>query len=63
VEGDFRGKGVHEASRLAALAEGGGTVASTATVGFVSQYPATEPRTVTLKGITEPVEIVSIDWR
>ena len=26
------------------------------------QYPATEPRTVTLKGISEPVEVVSIDW-
>ena len=63
VGGDFRGKGVHEAARIAALAEGGEIVASRATVGAVSQYPVTEPRTVTLKGISEPMEIVSIDWR
>jgi class 3 adenylate cyclase len=63
VEKDFRGKGVHEASRIAALAEGGEIVASRATVGSASQYPASEPRTVTLKGISEPVDVVSIDWR
>jgi class 3 adenylate cyclase len=59
----FRGKGVHEAARIAALAEGGEIVASRATVGAGSQYPLTEPRTVTLKGISEPTEVVSIDWR
>ena len=63
VEKDFRGKGVHEAARIAALAEGGEIVASKATVGPDAQYPVTEPRTVTLKGISEPVEVVSIDWR
>ena len=63
MERDFRGKGVHEASRIAALAEGGEIVASKETVGAASQYPVTEPRTVTLKGITEPVEVVSVDWR
>jgi class 3 adenylate cyclase len=63
VEKDFRGKGVHEASRIAALAEGGEIVASRATVGPSAQYPVTEPRTVSLKGISEPVEVVSIDWR
>ena len=60
---DFRGKGVHEAARIAALADGGQIVASKATVGSVSQYPLAEPRTVTLKGISEPMEVVSIDWR
>ena len=63
VENGFRGKGVHEAARIAALAEGGEIVASRTTVGAGSQYPLTEPRTVTLKGISEPMEIVSIDWR
>jgi class 3 adenylate cyclase len=63
VEKDFRGKGVHEASRIAALADGGEIVASRDTVGSGSQYPASEPRTVTLKGLSEPVEVVSIDWR
>jgi class 3 adenylate cyclase len=60
---DFRGKGVHEAARIAALADGGQIIASKATVGSVSLYPVTEPQTVTLKGISEPMEVVSIDWR
>lgn len=60
---DFHGKGVHEAARIAALAEGGEIVASKATIGPASPYPATAPRTVTLRGISEPIEVVSIDWR
>ena len=60
---DFRGKGVHEAARIAALADGGEIIASKATAGSASQFPLTEPRTVTLKGISEPMEVVSIDWR
>ena len=63
MQGGFRGKGVHEAARIAALAEGDEIVASKATVGSASQYATTEPRTVTLKGISEPMDVVSIDWR
>jgi class 3 adenylate cyclase len=63
VGADFRGKGVHEAARIASLAEGGEIVASRTTVGAAPQYPASEPRTVTLKGISEPMEVVTIDWR
>jgi class 3 adenylate cyclase len=59
---DFRGKGVHEAARIAALAEGGEIVASKATVGSPSQYRVTAERTVTLRGLSEPVDVVSIDW-
>ena len=60
---NFQGKGVHEAARIAALADGGEIIASRATVGSGSPYPASEPRTVTLKGISEPLDVVSIDWR
>jgi len=63
VEGDFRGRGVHEAARIAALGEGDEIVASKATVGDAAQYPVSEPRTVELKGLSEPVEVVSVDWR
>jgi class 3 adenylate cyclase len=63
VGSDFRGIGVHEAARIAAIAQGGEIVASRATIGADSQYPASEPRTVSLKGIAEPMEIVSVDWR
>jgi class 3 adenylate cyclase len=63
VGANFRGKGVHEAARIANLAEGGEIVASKATVGSSSPYRASEPRSVTLKGLSEPMEVVSIDWR
>jgi len=58
---DFRGKGVHEAARIAALAGAGEIIASTSTVG--SMPGLSEPRTVELKGISEPVEIVTVGWR
>ena len=63
VGNSFRGKGVHEAARIAALAGGGEIIASRATVGEDSPYAASEPRVVTLRGIAEPIEIVTIDWR
>ncbi len=62
VEGDFRGKGVHEAARIAALAAGGEIMASRQTAEG-SSARTTEPRTVELKGIAEPVEVVEIAWR
>lgn len=62
IERDFRGKGVHEAARIAALAEGGEIVASRSTAEGIT-YPVSQPRTVTLKGISEPVDIVTVDWR
>ncbi len=61
VERNFQGRGVHEASRIATLAEGGEILASRETA---AGHPgASEPRSVSLKGIAEPIEIVTIDWR
>src|SRR6266511_4825500 len=54
---DFKGKGVHEAARIAALAEGNQILASRETA--VGSYPVSESRKVALKGISEPIEIVS----
>lgn len=62
VGSDFRGKGVHEASRIAGLAAAGEILASEGTAAGTA-FAASEPRTVTLKGLTEPVSVVSIDWR
>lgn len=62
VAQNFRGKGVHEAARIAALAGGGEILASQVTVAG-SRYQVSPSRTVTLKGIVEPMEVVSIDWR
>jgi len=61
VGNNFSGKGVHEAARIAALAEGGEILASRQTV--TPRFSASEPRTVTLKGIAEPMDIVSIQWQ
>jgi class 3 adenylate cyclase len=61
VEHNFRGRGVHEAARIAALADAGEILASKATAE--GRPNGSAPRAVTLKGIAEPVEVVSIDWR
>jgi class 3 adenylate cyclase len=58
---NFSGMGVHEAARIAALAEGGEILASRRTV--TSQVAVSEPRTVTLRGIATPIEIVTVEWR
>jgi len=60
----YRGKGVHEAARIAALAMGGQIVASRSTVdGLTDPVGYSDPRDVSLKGIAQPVEIVTIDWQ
>ena len=58
---DFSGKGVHEAARIAALADGDQIVASRVTAAD-GRYPISEPRIVTLRGTSEPIEIVTVDW-
>ncbi len=61
---DYGGKGVHEAARIAALAEGGEILSSQATLaGDAVRYSLSEPRLVSLKGISEPVPVVAIEWR
>jgi class 3 adenylate cyclase len=62
VAQNFRGKGVHEAARIAGLAGGSEIYASQVTAAG-SRYPASDPRSVALKGIAEPIEIVTVDWR
>jgi class 3 adenylate cyclase len=52
---------VHEAARIAALANGDEILSSRATAAD-GRFPISEPRTVTLRGTSESVEIVTIDW-
>jgi class 3 adenylate cyclase len=52
VAGNFRGKGVHEAARIAALAQGDEIMASVATVG--EKVPTSNRRSVELKGCPRP---------
>jgi class 3 adenylate cyclase len=58
---NFSGKGVHEAARIAALAAGDEIMASLATAAD-GRFPVSEPKPVTLRGTSEPVEVVSVDW-
>lgn len=62
VGDNFTGKGVHEASRISGLADGGEILASRETAAG-GRFPLSQPRTVMVKGIAEPVEVVSVDWR
>ena len=59
---DYRGKGVHEAARIAALAAGGEILASWHTAQ-PCKFPVSEPREVSLKGIAQPMQVVAISWR
>ena len=62
--GAYRGKGVHEAARIAAAAEAGEILASRASLEMLAgQFSASPPRAITLRGISQPVEVVTIDWR
>jgi class 3 adenylate cyclase len=61
---DYSGGEVHKAARIAALAEGGEILVSVATVAVAEgEFEVSEPREVTLKGVTGPVEVSRIEWR
>ncbi len=60
-DGSYRGRGVHEAARIGALAGGAEIVASASSAG--DAFAASAPRSVSLKGLSEPVEVVTIEWR
>jgi class 3 adenylate cyclase len=59
---DYRGKGVHEAARIGAVAQGSEVLASWHTAQ-PCKFALSEPYEVSLKGIAQPVQVVSINWR
>ena len=59
---DYRGKGVHEAARIAAEAKGGEVLASWHTAQ-PCKFALSEPREVSLKGIAQPVQVVTVSWK
>lgn len=59
---DYSGVGVHVAARVAALAEGGGIVASAATLDEAGEVAVSDTREATLKGVREPVRVASVSW-
>jgi class 3 adenylate cyclase len=63
-ESDYGGETVHAAARIGALAGAGEILASAETLRHARGRHATaNSRTVDLKGISEPVEVVSVGWR
>jgi class 3 adenylate cyclase len=64
VRDDYRGRGVHQAARIGALAEGGEILVTAETIAAAGgSWEASEPREVTLKGFSEPVRVMSVSWR
>jgi len=61
-EHDYLGKGVHVAARIGAMANGGEILASRGVVAYLGRLALSSPRATTLKGLSEPVEVVSIGW-
>jgi class 3 adenylate cyclase len=59
----YTGLGVHAAARVGAIAGGGEIVASASTVDGLEGLMLSERRSVPLKGIAEPLEVVTVDWR
>jgi class 3 adenylate cyclase len=62
--GDYAGLGVHQAARVGALADAGEIVVTCESVdGEPIPYAVMNERAVSLKGIAQPVRVVSIDWK
>ncbi len=60
---DYAGFGIHEAARIGGVAEGGEILVTAATLDSAKTTYPRQKRSVTLKDISEPVEVASIDWR
>jgi class 3 adenylate cyclase len=60
---DYSGMGVHTAARVGAIAEGGEILASAATLEGMDDVETVDRRSVSLKGIAEPVEVAAVVWR
>ncbi|HTK43849.1 MAG TPA: adenylate/guanylate cyclase domain-containing protein [Patescibacteria group bacterium] len=63
--GNYRGRGVHVAARVGAAATREEILISQATVDAAKaiKFSLSEPRSVQLKGVGEPVQVHSVDWR
>ena len=61
---DYAGIGVNQAARIGAAAEGGEILVSASSLATARSSPAESARRrVSLKGISEPVEVASVAWR
>jgi class 3 adenylate cyclase len=61
--GNYHGRGVHMAARIAAAAGAGEILVSRKTLDAAGPpFIGEEPRTVVLKGVREPVELLRVKW-
>ena len=62
---DYRGGGVHVAARVGAAAGSEEILVTSAVLDGVgpNRFGLSEPRTLTLKGVREPVEVRGVAWR
>lgn len=63
--GDYQGRGVHVAARVGAAAVGEEILVSGATLSEIDsiRFGLSDPRQLSLKGVEEPVEVRSVNWR
>jgi class 3 adenylate cyclase len=61
--GDYSGRGVHEAARIGAIATADEILASVATLEHLDGVRSGEPHDEQLKGLSEPVAVLAIEWR
>lgn len=62
-DGDYQGQGVHQAARIGAAASAGEILVSRSTLGDLEGFRCSPPRTIALKGFSEPVLVVAVEWR
>jgi class 3 adenylate cyclase len=63
LDGDYLGKGVHEAARIGAAAAGGEILATESVIAAAAgRYPTGELRLLELKGLATPLVTTSVDW-
>jgi class 3 adenylate cyclase len=61
---DYGGQGVHVAARIGAAASGKEILVSRETLdGVATSFRLSQPRAEILKGVEQPIEVVSVDWR
>ncbi|MDP2674407.1 MAG: adenylate/guanylate cyclase domain-containing protein [Dehalococcoidia bacterium] len=61
---DYGGKAVHQAARIASLAEAGEVLASEETISAApGGLSVSEPHAVNLKGFAKPVRVAAVAWR
>jgi class 3 adenylate cyclase len=61
---DYTGSGVNQAARIGDVADGGEVLVSATTLAAARHaYTELARRSVTLKGVSTPVDVVSINWR